>query len=172
MRQPHSDSASSDVLILGFDEARHLTGLCECLIELQDFERVIGPRLPAGADIVDAYRADMFDRCKKSGGRVLVAEVDGNVAGYATILPRVRSEQIEDGNIEYGLISDLVVREGYRRRGLGKKLLAASEQYARACKVRYLRVGVLAGNQAARSLYALAGFEPLYTELEKALTRS
>ena len=149
-----------------------MTGLSECLIELQDYERSFEPRMPAGADIVDAYLADMFDRCKESGGRVLIAEVEGNVAGYATILPKVRSEQIEDGNIEYGLISDLIVLEGYRGLGLGRKLLAASEQYARACKVRYLRIGVLAGNQAAKSLYASADFEPLYTELEKVLTRS
>jgi len=165
-------TTGSEVLLLGFDESRHLDGVRECLIELQDFERGIDPRMPPGAAIADAYLAEMFDRCKECGGRILVAEVHGNVAGYATILPKVRSEQIEDGNIEYGLISDLVVLESYRRLGLGKKLLEAAEQYARACKVKYLRIGVLAGNRVARSLYEVAGFSPLYTELEKVLSRS
>jgi len=165
-------TANPAPLILGFDETRHSSGLRACLIELQDFERRLDPRMPPGAAIVDTYLPDMFDRCKKSGGRVLIAEVDGDVAGYATVMPKVKSEQIEDGDLEYGLISDLLVLEKYRGSGLGKKLLQASEQYARACKVRYLRIGVLAGNQVAEDLYASAGFSPQYVELEKTLTRS
>jgi GNAT superfamily N-acetyltransferase len=149
-----------------------MTGLRECLIELQEFERRMDPRMPPGAAIADAYLTDMFVRCGDCGGRILIAEVDGNVAGYATVLPRVRSEQIEDGDLEYGLISDLVVLENHRGLGLGKKLLQAAELYAKACKVRYLRIGVLAGNQVAQKLYASADFSPLYTELEKVLTRS
>lgn len=128
--------------------------------------------MPPGADIADTYISEMFKRCKECGGRVLVAEVDATVAGYATILPKVKSEQLEDGDLEYGLVSDLVVLEGYRGIGLGQKLLAAAELYARACHVQYLRIGVLAGNQPAEKLYASAGFSPLYAELEKELTRS
>lgn len=163
---------SANTLIRAFDKDRHLQGLRECLIELQDFERCIDPRMPPGAAIVDAYITDMFKRCENCGGRVLVADVDGEVAGYATILPRVKSDQLEDGNLEYGLISDLIVLEAYRGIGLGQKLLAAAEQYAKACNVRYLRLGVLAGNRVAESLYAAAGFLPLFVELEKDLTRS
>lgn len=149
-----------------------MKGVRECLIELQDFERRIDPRMPPGAAIIDAYITDMFKRCEDGGGRVLVADIDGEVAGYATILPKVRSEQLEDGDLEYGLISDLVVLEAYRGIGLGQKLLAAAEQYAKACKVRYLRLGVLAGNRVAENLYAAAGFLPLFVELEKDLTKS
>lgn len=166
------DSANPETLILGFDESRHLSDLRECLIELQDFERRMDPRMPPGAEIAEPYLAEMFRRCKECGGRVLVAEVDGEVAGYATILPKVRSEQLEDGDLEYGLISDLVVLEAYRGLGLGRKLLAAAEQYARSCRVKYLRIGVLAANQAAESLYTAAGYSALYKELEKVLTRS
>jgi len=165
-------TSSAYTLIRGFDEARDLKGVRECLIELQDYERGIDPRMPPGAAIVDAYIADMFKRCGECGGRVLVADIDGEISGYATILPRVRSEQLEDGNLEYGLISDLVVLEAYRGIGIGQKLLAAAEQYAKVCKVRYLRLGVLAGNQVAENLYAAAGFLPLFVELEKDLTKS
>lgn len=155
-----------------YDGARHAAGVRECLIELQDFERKIDPRMPPGVDIADAYIDDMLDRCGQCGGRVLIAEVDDVVAGYATILPRVKSEQIEDGNLEYGLISDLVVKEAYRGHGLGRRLLDAAEQYARSCRVKYLRIGVLHGNLVAEGLYESAGFAPLYIELEKGLTRS
>lgn len=160
------------VLIREFDKKRHAKGVNSCLIELQDFEREIDSRLLPGADIVDTYIDNMLDRCDQCGGRVLIAQVDDEVAGYATILPRVKSDQIEDGNLEYGLISDLVVREAFRGHGLGRKLLRAAELYARSCRVKYLRMGVLKGNVVAETLYESAGFAPLYVELEKKLTRS
>lgn len=165
-------NTGSVTLILGFDRDKHMAGLRECLIELQDFERVINPRMPSGAEIADPYLTDMFSRCDDCGGRILMAEVDGSVAGYVTILPKVKSEQIEDGDTEYGLISDLVVLEKYRGLGIGRKLLEAAELYARTCNVRYLRLGVLAGNPVAEDLYASAGFSPLYVELEKVLDGS
>ncbi|MGB5258545.1 MAG: GNAT family N-acetyltransferase [Woeseiaceae bacterium] len=165
-------SVRSDALILGFDKARHMEGLRQCLIELQDFERRLEPRMPEGIDIAEPYLAEMFKRCQHGGGRVLIAEVDGVVAGYATIFPKVQSEDLEDGDFEYALLSDLVVLERFRGQGLGRKLLQAAELYARTCKARYLRIGVLAGNGIAENLYANAGFSPRYVELEKVLTRS
>lgn len=159
-------------LVRDFDKTRHMAGVRECLIELQDFERRIDPRMPPGVDIAEAYIAEMFDRCAKCGGRVLIAELDGEVIGYATILPRVKSEQIEDGDFEYGLISDLVVKARFRGQGLGRKLLDAAENYARSCRVRYLRIGVLNDNPVAAALYESAEFAPLYVELEKELIRS
>jgi ribosomal protein S18 acetylase RimI-like enzyme len=128
--------------------------------------------MPPGDDIADACVALMLERCKQCGGRILVAEVDGEVAGYVTILPKVKSEELQDGSLEYGLISDLVISEPFRGLGLGQLLLEAAESYARACKVRYLRIGVLAGNDIAKNLYTSAGFSPFYTELEKNLSKS
>lgn len=165
-------SFTAHAVIRQFDKGRHLSGVRDCLIELQDFERRIDSRMLPGADIADAYIADMFKRCAQGGGRVLIAEVDGEVAGYATILPKVKSDQLEDGNLEYGLISDLIVSEKYRGLGLGKRLLQAAESYAQACKVKYLRIGVLSGNSFAHEFYESAGFSPLFAELEKKLRGS
>jgi GNAT superfamily N-acetyltransferase len=159
----------TDAVICQFDKGRHLSGVRDCLIELQDFERGIDPRMLPGSDIADAYLAGMFKRCEQGGGRVLIAEVDGEVAGYATILPKVKSDQLEDGDLEYGLISDLIVTGKYRGLGLGKRLLQAAETYARTCKVKYLRIGVLSENSLAHHFYASRGFSPLFVELEKKL---
>lgn len=165
-------NAAAAALLLEFDREKHLRGLQQCIVELQDFERGREPRMPAGEEIVEPYLEQMFDRCKKGGGRVVIAEVDGVVAGYVTVLPKVESEELHDGDFEYALISDLVVLERFRGQGLGRKLLKAAELFARACKAKYLRIGVLAGNRAAEKLYADSGFSPQYIELEKVLGRS
>jgi len=156
--------------ILRFDERTQMQQLRECVIELQDFERALDPRLPSGSDIVDEYIPQMLDRCKSCLGQIFVAEVDGNVAGYVTILTKVSSGELEDGDIEYGLVADLVVRQEYRGNGLGRKLLATAEDYASDHKVRWLRIAALAANRSAKKLYSSVGFSELFVELEKNLT--
>ena len=160
------------MLICDFEKSTHLERLRECLVELQDFERLLDPRLPPGSDIVDEYIPHMLDRCIRCQGKVLIAEVNGEVAGFATILTKVKSEELEDGDLEYGLVSDLMVLEKYRKQGLGRRLLEEAESYARANEVKWLRIGVLAGNQAADNLYSSMGFSSLYIEREKQLTES
>ena len=158
------------MLIRDFDEEVHLIGVQACLIELQDFERSLDPRMPSGSEIVDDYVPRMLNRCKQCDGKVLVAEVDSEVAGFTTILTSVKNEEIEAGDIEYGLVSDLVVASKFRRQGLGRKLLEAAESYAKANEVKWLRIGVLAENHSANALYESLNFKKLYIECEKQLT--
>jgi len=147
----------------------HRKGVEECLVELQDFERSLDPRMPSGADIVEFYIPQMLLRCAQCEGVILVADIDSEVAGYATILAKVKSEEIEDGNLEYGLVSDLVVANNHRQQGVGRQLLQAAEAYARSRKVKWLRIGVLATNDVAGNLYDSMGFQSLYVEREKNL---
>jgi GNAT superfamily N-acetyltransferase len=156
--------------IASFDERTHLQQLRDCVVELQDFECSLDPRLPCGSDIVDAYVPQMLQRCESCDGQIFVAEDDGKVAGYVTILTKVSSGELEDGNIEYGLVADLLVRQEWRGAGLGRKLLAAAENYAIDHHVKWLRVAALAGNRSAGELYKSMGFSDLFVEFEKSLS--
>ncbi len=156
--------------ICDFDKSAHLHSLRECVVELQDFEHGIDPRIPPGVDIVDDFVPRMLQRCKQCDGKVLIAEVNGEVAGFATILSKVRNEEPEEGDYEYGLVSDLMVVPRFRQQGLGRQLLEAAESYARARGVKWLRIGVLAGNQGADRLYSSMGYSRLYVEREKDLS--
>lgn len=155
--------------ILSFDAAAHMEGLRECVIELQDYERSIDQRMPQGIDIVDDYVEQMRQRCATADGRILVACVAGEVAGFATVLAKVSSDEIHDGDHEYGLVSDLVVKAKFRERGFGRQLLTVAEAFARKSGATVLRIGVLADNPVARDLYKSAGFSTLYVEVEKSL---
>ena len=56
-------------------------------------------------------------------------------------------------------IKGLTVDPGHRRRGVGKALLHAAIEQARAAGARRLMLRVLAHNTSARDLYAACGFE-------------
>lgn len=167
--KPESRGLRHPMFIREFVERTDLDALKKCFIELQNFERQLDPRMPTGAKIADDYIPQMLQRCRQCAGKVLLADVDGEVAGYATILTRVQSEEIGDGDVEFGLVADLVIVEKFRKRGFGKKLLVATESYARECGVKWLRIGVIAGNRAADELYSSTGYSVLYVEREKDL---
>lgn len=158
--------------IVDFQERLHLYAVRECLVELQDFERKIDPRMPTGVQIDKAYVAEMRKRCKTSDGKILVAQVGADVVGYATVLSKVQSDEIDAGDLEYALISDLVVKEAYRGNGIGSRLMREAEAFAIANGAKWLRIGVLAANQLVRKLYESNGFSEVYVELEKSLTDS
>jgi len=157
------------MLILDFDEGAHVAGVRACVVELQDFERALDPRMPSGAEIVDEYLPYMLDRCRRCSGKVMVAEIDGQVAGFVTILARVSSDEIDDGPVEFGLVADLVVAREHRNRRIGAALLEAAESYAQDREVNWLRIGVLAANAVADRMYAARGYETRFLMREKDL---
>lgn len=159
------------IQIRSFDKVTDAGQLRECIVELQEFERKIDPRMPSGEEIADEYIAEMLTRCKACEGNVLVADDDGTIAGYVTVLNRVQSDDLDDGNIEFGLVADLLVRDAHRGCGLGHKLMQAAEGFASDNGVKWLRISVMAANQGARQLYSSMGYDEIYVELEKDLGR-
>ena len=86
---------------------------------------------------------------------VLVAVVDGVVAGYVAlgpVLPLAANRHVLE-------LKGLAVDPGQRRRGIGASLVRAAVEAASARGARRLRLRVLAPNQAARALYEACGFE-------------
>jgi len=57
-------------------------------------------------------------------------------------------------------VHDLVVAEGFRRQGVGRRLLQEAELIARRLGCCKLTLEVLEGNGAARAAYRSAGFRP------------
>lgn len=97
---------------------------------------------------------------QRSGLRwVRVAEVDGQAAGYVTVLwtasdPRLRSLGIPE-------IMDLNVLPAFRRQGLGAALVRSAEDEARTrCATIGLRVGLHSGYGPAQRLYVRLGYVP------------
>jgi ribosomal protein S18 acetylase RimI-like enzyme len=157
------------VIIRDFDPSRDGIALRDCFIELQNYERQLDPGKPEGSAIAEACLNRMFARCREWDGRVFVAEVAGQVVGFACVWARVQPDEPDENPAEYAFVSDLVVSAAYRRREIGSQLLSAAEVYARDRGAKSLRIGVLARNSAARRLYASHGFAEYEVELAKQL---
>ena len=152
-----------------YEPSRDRQAVRTCFVDLQDFERKLDPRIPPGEQVADAYLDLMYRRCQEFDGALLVAEVDGVVVVFVTVLTRYRSPEPDDDPLEHGFVSDLVVLAAHRGRGFGRSLLRPAEAQARSAGAGVLRLSVKAGNAAALALYSGEGFAAWEIYLEKPL---
>ena len=96
---------------------------------------------------------------QESGEReVLVAEIDGAVAGYITILPSAKDGPFASTCPE---ISDFNVFEPFRNKGMGNRLLEEAEQRVKRFSGKVcLGVGLHLGYGPAQRLYIKRGYIP------------
>lgn len=103
---------------------------------------------------------EQFDRYYKAqqAGEyaVIVAEADGEVAGYVLLKPRAGAGPYVDTS--YPEIVDFNVLQKFQRRGIGSALLDEAE--ARANGPVTLGVGLHAGYGTAQRMYARRGYVP------------
>ena len=96
---------------------------------------------------------------QESGEReVLVAEIDGAVAGYVTILPSAKHGPFAE---VYPELSDFNVFEPFRNQGVGSQLLEEAEKRVELVSIKVsLGVGLHSGYGPAQRLYIKRGYIP------------
>lgn len=152
-----------------FDPRADRDGVVRCVAALQDYERTLEPGLPPGSHIARRYVEAMLQRCAAYQGRVFVAARQGAIVGFTCVLARIPEVAPDEYTRPHAAVGELFVVPELRGSGLGRRLLALAEAHARERGAERLRVQVLAGNAAARTLYAGFGFRERLVELEKPL---
>jgi ribosomal protein S18 acetylase RimI-like enzyme len=93
----------------------------------------------------------------------LVAELDGQVGGFACVrvVPCMLYAE------PYAELTELYVEPTFRRRGVGRALLASAEQLARTRGADDLILMTGVGNAAAQALYRSAGYDTYAVALNR-----
>ena len=135
--------------------------------ELDDAPRLNAALRRLSADIGDRHRATDDDLRRAGFGPVpsftaLLAEAEGEVVGVALVSPVFSTTKGAPG----AFVSDLWVAETARGTGLGRRLLGAVAEMARAdWGAAYLKLSVYHDNPSARAVYARLGFAALEGEI-------
>jgi ribosomal protein S18 acetylase RimI-like enzyme len=97
---------------------------------------------------------------------VILAETEGCIVGFAALrlVPCVFFAE------PYAEMTELYVDEGYRRRGVGRMLVAHCESLARAARARQMVILTDYENHPAQSLYRGLGYENYDIALVKDIT--
>jgi ribosomal protein S18 acetylase RimI-like enzyme len=149
------------------DEAEIIELVRELQIhELDMFDRMLPPERIGGW-----YVDWALGSAREAEGDLIVAELDGRIAGYATLYAHLTSEEDRDEvAYAYAYVGDLVVSHGARGKGIGKRLLTECEDMARRAGRKWLRISVLAANEGAHRLYKSVGFSDHLVKMEKPLS--
>jgi GNAT superfamily N-acetyltransferase len=137
---------------------------------LTTFEGQWYDRVRPAAEIGPWYVADLLANCARDQGIVLLAERDGQIAGYATIYVGLSTAgERDDIEYRYARIGDLFVLEPHRNAGIGRALIAECEARTRAAGVSWITIRHVPQNTRSAALYERLGFEPVQTVREKRL---
>lgn len=142
-----------------------------CLLELQEEEYVRQPeywQTPEETKKGDQV-AYLVKWMGESNGKLLVAEVDGAVVGYIAVYIYDGKDSSPSIKISpTGYIPDFAVLRSYQKRGIGKKLLDAAEQYVKSQKCEYISLHVTVDNPAL-NFYEKFGYKEWTAHLKKKL---
>jgi aminoglycoside 6'-N-acetyltransferase I len=92
--------------------------------------------------------------------RILLAEVDKDVIGYVQGEVTRRSEYLP-GTV--GQVSLIYVKERFRRKGIGRRLLKEVCKFFEAENAEHLTIRYILGNREAERFWRKFGFEPMIT---------
>ena len=98
------------------------------------------------------------DNMAKDNALILVAEVDGQIVGHCqafiTPYPPVLHRT------HYGELMELVVLPGFRRQGVGGRLLGRVKQWYKKNGITRMEARALACNRLSTGFYCKKGFKP------------
>lgn len=134
----------------------------------------LAPRLTEGVapwrdpravlEAVIAWVGASVGQAHADGRAVFVAEVQGVLAGFVSVGEREHFTGAVDG-----YVGELVVSGSCARLGVGTRLMARAEEWARARGHAHLTLETGAANAAARTFYAALGYEDEDVRLTKRL---
>ena len=113
-------------------------------------------------DFRNAYFEFLTAEIKKQSGKIFLALKGNRAVGLIAckIFQGGGEADITTVCPKIGFISDLIVTESERGRGIGKMLLERTERYFNDCGCDYAQLEVSARNTVAAELYDKAGYEP------------
>ena len=151
-----------------FANQSHIPGMIDLLQQVGEVHHVIRPDLfRTGAQKYS--EADLAELLKDPSRPILIAEIDGKVAGYAfCILQETKDHSVLcDRKILY--IDDLCVDETIRGKGIATALYSRVCDFARESGCQAVTLNVWCGNDSAMRFYEKMGLKPQKIGMEAIL---
>jgi ribosomal protein S18 acetylase RimI-like enzyme len=115
------------------------------------------------------YYDELLQRLSRRQGRVVLAEEGRLVVGAMGYCVDEDAAYVADDVRRHGTVTDLIVHEDRRGRGIGRMLLREAERLTREAGLKRLFIGALVANEPACRIYEMFGFEPYVSLLVKEL---
>ena len=151
-----------------FAEIRDIPGMIDLLQQVGEVHHQIRPDLFRGG--AQKYNeADLQALLADPQRPILIADIDGHVAGYAFCILQVTENNPVLCDRKALYIDDLCVDETIRSKGVAKALYARVVEYARELGCDAVTLNGWCGNDGAMKFYEKAGLKPQKIGMEYVL---
>jgi len=128
---------------------------------IQEHERATVAGLKPGSAIAEAYAHMLVRTAAARGGCVFLAKAGALAVGFVCAWPEEDADPLLEEDVRaHAYISDSYVKEDWRKKGIGARLLAAAESAMQKQGCERVRICVKASNDLAISSYRRAGYRP------------
>lgn len=115
------------------------------------------------------YHDELLQRLSRRQGRIVLAEEGGVVIAAMGFSIDEDAAYVTEDVRRHGTVTDLIVHEDWRGRGIGRMLLQEAERLTREAGLTRLFIGALVANEPACRIYENFGFRPYVSLLVKDL---
>ena len=117
----------------------------------------------------EGYYDELMQRLSRRNGRIILAQAEGIVVAAMGFSLDQDAAYVVDDVRNHGTVTDLIVHDDWRGRGIGQMLLREAERLTREAGLKRLVIGALVANERAERTYRAFGFEPYVSILSKEL---
>jgi len=136
---------------------------------LQKYEREFEPNRRVDSSVAEEYLAVLTKRAEKNG-RIFIAQSENEKPlGWAVIYEDEQELYVVANERTYGRLTELYVEPEARGKGVGRALIGACEDWARARGHKHIIIGALSQNALAMAAYQRSGYAPYASLLRKYL---
>ena len=141
---------------------KDIPSIAKLAVELLKYHANFDPYFAPAENAEDIY-AKYFKRCIYSPSKqLLVAECDGEIAGYALIEITSRPPVLKVGNM--GLVDDIFMVEKFRKKGVGKQLFIGmldwiNKEKSKYATLDYIELSVNLMDNISQKAWAKYGFK-------------
>jgi GNAT superfamily N-acetyltransferase len=152
------------------DLAHDKSAFLSFIMGSQAHEHAFEPNRRLDPPVAEEYLAKMLSLLAERPGAIFVAADDADAAiGWGVVVEQDDDVFVVAEERRHAYVAELFVVETLRRAGLGRALIAACEDWARARGLNVMQIGVLPGNAGAHSLYRRQGYADYGIQLRKYL---
>lgn len=116
-----------------------------------------------------AYYDELLQRLSGRQGRIILAQEGGIVIAAMGFSIDQDAAYVSEDVRRHGTVTDLIVHEEWRGRGIGQMLLREAERLTREAGLKRLMIGALVANERAEHTYRTFGFEPYVSYMVKTI---
>lgn len=129
------------------------------------YHKKLNPYYDTSKDVKEVLTKSLKKNIYSSNSCIFIAEENNKIIGYLLVFKVDRPEMFKIKRA--GLIADVFIEDGYRRTGIGNKLIKECFKWLKEGRINFVEINVEVSNKQAINFWNKEGFKDVSIERYK-----